>query len=60
MADGHFTDASEVMLAALRLFEEEHPYVAYVKQALAEGEASGVSERSIEDIINDFEAEQPQ
>ena len=54
---GHFPDAGEVVRAALSLFEEEAAYTAYVKQALEEGEASGVSERSIEDIWKEVTGE---
>ncbi|MEM8801026.1 MAG: type II toxin-antitoxin system ParD family antitoxin [Pseudomonadota bacterium] len=50
VASGRYASASEVMRDALRLLEARDARREAVIAALVEGEASGISERSPEDI----------
>ncbi len=50
VASGRYRSVSEVMRDALRLLEQSARYRDAVVQALIEGEESGVSERTPEDI----------
>lgn len=50
VASGRYRSASEVMRDALRLLEERNKHRDAVVSALIEGEQSGISERSPEDI----------
>jgi len=50
VASGRYRSVSEVMRDALRLLEETARHRNAVVQALIEGEQSGVSERTPEDI----------
>lgn len=50
VASGRYTSASEVMRDALRLLEAKNKHREAVIAALVEGENSGVSERTPEDI----------
>lgn len=50
VASGRYRSASEVMRDALRLLEERNRHRDAVVAALIEGEQSGVSKRSPEDI----------
>lgn len=44
IAEGHYGSPSEVVQAALRLLEDQEARVAYLRDALAEGEQSGPAE----------------
>ena len=50
VASGRYTSASEVMRDALRLLEAKNKHREAVIAALVEGENSGISERTPEDI----------
>lgn len=50
VASGRYRSVSEVMRDALRLLEERTRHRDAVVQALIEGEQSGISDRSPEDI----------
>lgn len=50
VASGRYTSASEVMRDALRLLEAKNEHREAVIAALVEGENSGISERTPEDI----------
>jgi len=50
VASGRYRSASEVMRDALRLLEERNRYRDAVVAALIEGEQSGISDRTPEDI----------
>ena len=47
---GRFSNASDVVRAELRLLEEQEARPAALRAALIEGEESGVSFRSVQDI----------
>lgn len=49
--NGRYGSASEAVRAALRLLEQEESKVETLQKALTEGENSGESERSINDIV---------
>jgi len=49
--DGRFESKSEAVRAALRLLEEHEQKVDALRLALIEGEESGISDRSIQEII---------
>lgn len=50
VASGRYNSASEVMRDALRLLEEKNAHREAVIAALIEGENSGISDRTPEDI----------
>lgn len=50
VASGRYSSASEVMRDALRLLEAKNAHREMVIAALIDGETSGVSDRSPEDI----------
>lgn len=50
VASGRYRSASEVMRDALRLLEERSQHREAIVAALIEGEESGISDRSPEDI----------
>ena len=47
---GRYASASDVVRAGLRLLEDQEARVAALRAALAEGEESGASARSVQDI----------
>lgn len=50
---GRYASASDVVRAGLRLLEEQEAHLAALRAALIEGEESGVSDMTLEDIWND-------
>ena len=48
---GRFNNASEVVRTALRLLEEHEQKVEALRAALIEGEESGISNRTIDQIV---------
>lgn len=54
---GRYKTASEVMRAALRLLENESQHRQAIIQALIEGEESGISDRTTDEIFEEARAE---
>ena len=50
VSEGHYSSASDVVRAGLRLLEEQETKLAALRSALIRGEESGVSSRSVHDI----------
>ena len=57
LADGHFADASEYLLALVRRDLEEAADAAWVREKIAEGEASGFIDRDAREVLRDIVAE---
>lgn len=55
LAEGRYSSASEVVRAALRLFEEREEKVRAVRRALREGEESGFDDYSLESVIAELD-----
>lgn len=52
VGSGKYGSTSEVVRAGLRLLEERETAVSTLQAALIEGEESGISDRTPDDIIN--------
>jgi antitoxin ParD1/3/4 len=50
VTEGRYSSASDVVRAGLRLLEEQEAKLAALRAALAEGEESGTSPRTVNDI----------
>lgn len=55
--DGRFASASEVVRAALRMFEDNERKIAVLRHMLEEGEQSGTAEYSYESLMNELDEE---
>ncbi len=51
--EGKYSSTSEVVRAGLRLLEEKELGIQTIRDALIEGENSGVSDRTIDQIVAD-------
>ena len=54
---GRFGSASEAVRAGLRLLEAEETKLATLRQALIEGEESGVANYSLNELVQELDAE---
>ena len=57
IAEGRYASASEVVRAALRLFEDTEKKTAVLRQLLVEGEKSGTAEYSYEALMQELDEE---
>ncbi|MFV1874043.1 MAG: type II toxin-antitoxin system ParD family antitoxin [Oleiphilus sp.] len=55
--EGRFASASEVVRAALRMFEDNERKIAVLRKLLEEGEQSGTTEYSYESLMNEIDEE---
>ncbi len=55
--EGRFASASEVVRAALRMFEDNERKIATLRYLLKEGENSGTAEYSYEGLMNELDEE---
>jgi antitoxin ParD1/3/4 len=55
--EGRFASASEVVRAALRMFEDNERKIAALRKLLEEGEQSGTAEYSYESLMNEIDEE---
>ena len=55
--EGRFSSASEVVRAALRMFEDNEQKIATLRYLLEEGERSGTAEYSYESLMNELDEE---
>ncbi len=55
--EGRFASASEVVRAALRMFEDNEKKIAALRKLLEEGENSGTAEYSFETLMNEIDEE---
>ena len=57
VAEGRYASASEVIRAALRLFEDSERKTTVLRQLLEEGEKSGTAEYSYEALMQELDEE---
>ena len=57
VAEGRYASASEVVRAALRLFEDNERKIATLRHLLQEGEQSGTAEYSYESLMQELDEE---
>jgi antitoxin ParD1/3/4 len=57
IAEGRYASASEVVRAALRLFEDTEKKAATLRRLLEEGETSGTAEYSYEALMDELDEE---
>ena len=55
--NGRYGSASEAVRAGLRLLEAEETKLAALRQALIEGEKSGVADYSLKELVEELDAE---
>lgn len=55
--EGRFASASEVVRAALRMFEDNERKIAVLRKLLEEGEQSGTAEYNYESLMNEIDEE---
>jgi antitoxin ParD1/3/4 len=56
--NGRFSSASETIRAGLRLLEERELKLIALRQALAEGEKSGIAEYSLQGLIAELDQDE--
>ena len=54
---GHYGSVSETIRAGLRLLEEKEARLNFLRKALEEGENSGTADYSLDDLIQELDAE---
>jgi antitoxin ParD1/3/4 len=57
ITEGRYASVSEVIRAALRLFEDNERKAATLRRLLEEGEKSGTAEYSYEALMNELDEE---
>lgn len=57
ITEGRYASASEVVRAALRMFEDNERKIAAIRHLLEEGEHSGTAEYSYESLMNELDEE---
>ncbi len=57
ISEGRYASVSEVVRAALRLFEDNERKAATLRRLLEEGETSGTAEYSYEALMNELDEE---
>ena len=57
ISEGRFASASEVVRAALRMFEDNERKIETLRYLLVEGEQSGTAEYSYESLMNELDEE---
>ncbi len=57
IGEGRYASASEVVRAALRMFEDNERKIATLRHLLEEGENSGSAEYSYESLMNEIDEE---
>lgn len=57
LREGRYASASEVVRAALRMFEDNERKIAALRLLLDEGERSGTTEYSYESLMNELDEE---
>lgn len=56
LARGHYSTASEVLRAGLRLLETQETHAAALRRLLDEGEASGDADYSLAELVAELDA----
>ncbi|MBT8448471.1 MAG: type II toxin-antitoxin system ParD family antitoxin [Gammaproteobacteria bacterium] len=56
--NGRYGSASEVIRSALRLLEDQEAKLNMLRQALAEGEQSGIADYDLNSLVGELDAEQ--
>jgi antitoxin ParD1/3/4 len=57
ISEGRFASASEVVRAALRMFEDNQRKITTLRHLLEEGERSGTAEYSYEGLMDELDEE---
>lgn len=57
VASGRYGSTSEVIRSALRMLEEKEHYLAELRQAIDDGEASGVATETLPEMMTRVRAE---
>ena len=57
VAQGRFGSTSEAIRAGLRLLEEQEAKLSLLRQALIEGENSGISDYSLDSLIDEINSD---
>ncbi|NOY14528.1 MAG: type II toxin-antitoxin system ParD family antitoxin [Deltaproteobacteria bacterium] len=57
VSSGHYGSVSEAVRAGLRLLEEKEAKLNLLRKALKDGEVSGTAEYSLDELIQELDAE---